>query len=83
MDNKICDERHKRIDEILAIQGKQIEHIDERVRIIEASTSRLEERIEGLIQQLEQLNVTLKWFIGTVGTALIGFFFYIVQSLLG
>jgi predicted nuclease with TOPRIM domain len=80
MDKSICDERHKRIDEKLESHERRLNNHSERLDRIELANGRLEERLNNLIQQLEQLNKTMKWFIGLLVGAFISFFFYAVQQ---
>lgn len=80
MEKTICDERHKRIDEKLESHERRLNNHSERLDRIELANGRLEERLNNLIQQLEQLNKTMKWFITAIVGAFIGFFFYAVQQ---
>jgi hypothetical protein len=47
--------------------------------MIENINSRLEERISNLINQLNTLNVTLRWFMGLLIGAFVTFFFVAAQ----
>lgn len=76
----LCKERHKRIDEKIDVHERRINNHSERLDAIECSTSRLEERLDGLIKQLTQLNSTLKWFMGLIIGAFVSFFFYAAQK---
>lgn len=80
MDATLCKERHKRIDEKLEIVEKRLDNHSGRLDRIEQVNSRLEERLEGLIDKLGTLNTTLKWFIGLMVGAFVSFFFYAVQQ---
>lgn len=80
MEEKLCEARHKRLDEKIEVHDKRIDNHSERLDRIELSTGKLEERLEGLINQLGSLNTTLRWFIGLLIGALVSFFFYIVQN---
>ena len=77
---KICDERHRRLDEKIAVHERRLNNHSERLDRIELTSGRLEERLSNLIQQLEQLNKTMKWFITVIVGAFISFFFYVVQQ---
>lgn len=79
MESKICDERHKRIDEKLEAHDKRLNNHGERLDRIEIANSKLEERLDNLIKQIAQLNSTLKWFMGIMVGAFISFFFYAAQ----
>lgn len=80
MEDKLCEIRHQRLDEKIDVHDKRINNHSERLDRIELSTGKLEERLEGLINQLGSLNTTLRWFIGLLIGALVSFFFYIVQN---
>ena len=80
MEKSICDERHKRIDEKLELHERRLNNHSERLDRIELANGRLEERLNNLIQQLEQLNKTMKWFIGLLVGSFVAFFFYAVQQ---
>jgi predicted nuclease with TOPRIM domain len=76
----LCKERHKRIDEKLDVAERRLNNHSERIDKIEQVNSRMEERLNGLIDQLGTLNTTLKWFIGLIVGAFVSFFFYAVQN---
>ena len=78
--DKLCDERHKRIDEKLELHERRLNNHSERLDRIELANGRLEERLNSLITQLENLNKTMKWFITALLGAFISFFFYAVQQ---
>jgi len=80
MDKSVCDERHKRIEEKFELHERRLNNHSERLDRIELTSGRLEERLNNLILQLEQLNKTMKWFIGLLVGAFISFFFYAVQQ---
>ncbi|SHF12048.1 Haemolysin XhlA, partial [Tissierella praeacuta DSM 18095] len=80
VENKICEERHKRIDEKISVHERRINNHSERLDIIERVNSRLEERLDGLIKQLASLNSTMKWFMGLLLGGIVSFFFYAVQQ---
>lgn len=80
MEKTICDERHRQINYRLDVTEKRLNEHGERLDRIELSNGRLEERLNNLITQLEQLNKTMKWFIGLLVGSFVGFFFYAVQQ---
>lgn len=80
MEKSICEERHRQIDYRLDITEKRLSSHSERLDRIELTSGRLKERLNNLIQQLEQLNKTMKWFIGLLIGAFVSFFFYVVQQ---
>lgn len=80
MEKTICEERHRQIDYRLDIAEKRLNSHSERLDRIELTSGRLEERLNNLIQQLEELNKTMKWFIGLLVGSYVTFFFYVVQQ---
>jgi predicted nuclease with TOPRIM domain len=76
----LCDERHKRLDEKIAIHERRLNNHSERLDRIELANGRLEERLNNLITQLENLNKTMKWFMGLLVGSFVAFFFYAVQQ---
>ena len=80
IDEKLCDMRHDRINERIDTNERRINNHSERLDIIEQVNSRLEERLNNLISQLEQLNSTMKWFIGLLVGSFVAFFFYAIQQ---
>ena len=80
METKIWEEKHRQIDYRLDVHEKRLNSHSERLDRIELVNSRLEERLNNLIQQLEQLNKTMKWFIGLLVGSFVAFFFYAVQQ---
>ena len=79
VNSEICKEKHKRIEEKIEVHDRRINNHSDRLDVIERSNSRLEERLDGLIKQLAQLNSTLKWFMGLMIGAFVSFFFYAAQ----
>ena len=79
-DEKLCDMRHDRSNERIDINEKRINNHSERLDRIEQVNSKLEERLNNLVNQLEQLNSTMKWFIGLLGGSFVAFFFYAIQQ---
>lgn len=80
MEKSVCEERHKRLDEKIEVHERRINNHSERLDKIELANGRLEERLNNLITQLENLNKTMKWFIGLLVGAFVGFFFYAIQA---
>ena len=80
MEEKLCEVRHQRLDEKIGLAEKRLNSHSERLDKIEYTNGRLEERLDGLIKQLGNLNTTLKWFIGLLVGSFVAFFFYAVQQ---
>ncbi len=80
----IVDELHKhkfeRLDEKFDSHEFRLNNHSVRIDVLEREQSKFEARMEGLIKQLELLNITMRWFIGVLVGALVTFFFYAVQQ---
>ena len=74
-----CEQIHKQVDYRLDVHDKRLNDHSKRLDMIENINSRLEERLNNLINQLNSLNVTLRWFMGMILGAFVGFFFYAAQ----
>ena len=78
--DKICEERHKRVDERLDTQDRRLNNHGERIDALEQSRSRTDTRLENLCEKIESLVTTMRWFMGLAVGALISFFFYAIQQ---
>jgi hypothetical protein len=74
-----CEQIHKQVDYRLDVHDKRLNDHSKRIDMIENINSRLEERISNLINQLNTLNVTLRWFMGLLIGAFVTFFFVAAQ----
>ena len=79
MDENICKEVREKINYRLDKQENRMDNHSQRIDLIENGYSRLDERLNNLIVQIESLNTTIKWFLGLLMGSFIGFFFYAVQ----
>ncbi|HCL4447478.1 TPA: hemolysin XhlA family protein [Clostridium botulinum] len=79
MELKVCEEKHKRIEEKINVHDIRLNNHSERIDKIEQSQSRTDAKIENLCDQLKQLVSVLKWYIGLTVGALVSFFFYAIQ----
>lgn len=74
-----CEQMHKQVDFRLDGHDKRLDNHSSRIDVLENVNGRLEERISNLITQLNNLNVTLRWFMGLLIGAFVTFFFYAAQ----
>lgn len=81
METKIWEEKNRQIDYRLDVHEKRLNSHSERLDRIELANGRLEERLNNLIQQLESLNTTMRWFMGLMVGTLLGFFIWYIQRL--
>ena len=79
MELKVCEEKHKRIEEKINVHDIRLNDHGKRIDKIEQSQSRTDAKIENLCDQLKQLVSVLKLYIGLSVGALVSFFFYAIQ----
>ncbi|AWB31508.1 MULTISPECIES: hemolysin XhlA family protein [Clostridium] len=79
MELKVCEEKHKRIEEKINVHDIRLNDHGKRIDKIEQNQSRTDTKIENLCDQLKQLVSVLKWYIGLTVGALVSFFFYAIQ----
>ncbi|ACA43846.1 hypothetical protein FDC22_05970 [Clostridium botulinum] len=79
MELKVCEEKHKRIEEKINVQDIRLNDHGKRIDKIEQSQSRTDTKIENLCDQLKQLVGIMKWYVGLTVGALVSFFFYAIQ----
>ncbi len=80
MDKSVWDEKHKRIEEILDVHEKRLNVHGDKLDEQAITTSRLEEKLLSLIDQLKTTNNLMMWFIGLMVVQFVGFFFVAVQK---
>lgn len=80
MEKSLCDERHGQLKYRIEIAEKRLDNHGKRLDRIELANGRLEERLNSLITQLENLNKTMKWFMGLLLGGIVSFFFYAIQN---
>lgn len=76
----VCNEKHKRVDERLETHEKRLNAHAEQLDGLSLSDARNTTSLDNLCKQIADLVQTVKWLIGLVGSALLGFFFYAVQT---
>lgn len=81
MDEKLCEIRHKRLDEKLEVHERRLNNHGERIDKLEQFKSSTETEIKNLIQQIQSLVTTMRWFMGLMVGTLVGFFIWYVQQL--
>ncbi|EPY2274696.1 hemolysin XhlA family protein [Clostridium sp. FAM 1755] len=79
MELKVCEEKHKRLEEKINVHDTRLNDHSKRIDKIEQNQSRTDTKIENLCEQLKQLVSVLKWYIGLTIGALVSFFFYAIQ----
>ncbi|WP_049041855.1 hemolysin XhlA family protein [Clostridium sporogenes] len=79
MELKVCEEKHKRIEEKINVHDTRLNDHAGRIDKLEQNQSRVDVKIENLCEQIKQLVSVLKWYIGLSVGALVSFFFYAIQ----
>ncbi|NFC86237.1 hypothetical protein EXN13_00685 [Clostridium botulinum] len=79
MELKVCEEKHKRLEEKINVHDTRLNDHAGRIDKLEQNQSRVDVKIENLCEQIKQLVSVLKWYIGLSVGALVSFFFYAIQ----
>jgi guanylate kinase len=79
MNDELCLEKHRRIDENLEVHTTRLNNHADRIDKLEQYQSATNTKIENLCEQIKSLVGTMKWFIGLLVGSFVGFFFYAVQ----
>ncbi|MDU4597207.1 hemolysin XhlA family protein [Clostridium sporogenes] len=79
MELKVCEEKHKRLEEKINVHDTRLNDHAGRIDKLEQNQSRVDVKIENLCEQIKQLISVLKWYIGLTVGALVSFFFYAIQ----
>lgn len=80
MEDSICTEKHKNINEKFRIQEKRLNNHSVRLDELEQYRSEAKVEIKNLCMQIKSLVTTMRWFIGLMVGAFVGFFFYVIQT---
>ena len=78
-DEKLCEQKHRQIDEKFKEHGGTLKEYDGRIGRIEQNERESKTQIQNLCETVKSLNTTIRWFMGIWVTSLLGFFFYAVQ----
>lgn len=81
MDDKVLEykvgEHDKRLDE----HGRVLEEHEHKINDLATSNIRLADSVDNLAKNMEKGFTLMKWFIGLLASGIVGFFFYMIQSL--
>jgi hypothetical protein len=80
-DEKLCDEKHKNIKDVLDDHEKRLNGHSKRIDDLEKDGVEYKSDIKHLCEEVSGLVTTMKWFMGIWVTSLLGFFFYAVQKI--
>lgn len=78
---EVLEEKFKNIDTKDKVQDERLNNHSGRLDKLEQYRERSDEKIENLCKQIESLVSTIKWAMGTLIVALIGFALWYIQSL--
>jgi chromosome segregation ATPase len=79
-DEKLCGEKHKNLDSILNDHEIRLNKHGQRLDNLEQESAELKTDIKHLCEDLKDLTSVLRWFIGVIISALLGFFFFAIQN---
>ncbi|KYN77190.1 hypothetical protein A0J52_10030 [Clostridium sporogenes] len=79
MELKVCEEKHKRLEEKINVHDTRLNDHSGRIDKLEQNQSRVDVKIENLCEQIKQLVSIMKWYVGLTVGALVSFFFYAIQ----
>lgn len=80
MDEELCKEKHKGIDEKFERHEKWLGEHEGKIDELCKSDATNTQAIKELCAQIASLVTTIRWLIGVVITSLIGFFVFAVQN---
>ena len=75
----INKERYDRINERLTQDESTMTEHRKDIDMLKNQQARTDENLKGVIKELSELNITMRWFVGVMVGSLAGFFFYAVQ----
>jgi DNA repair ATPase RecN len=80
MQEQVCIEKHKRINEQLQIHDRRLNDHAKRLDQLSEDSREYKIQIQNLCKDIGNLVTTLRWFIGLMVGAFVSFFFYAVQN---
>ena len=80
MEPRECDIHRKHIGEKIERNETRLNNHSERIDALEQHRSGIEQQIKNLMEQMQSLITTMRWFTGLLIGSFVGFFFYAVQS---
>jgi chromosome segregation ATPase len=78
-DERLCEQKHRQIDEKFKEHGGTLKEYNGRIGRIEQNERESKTQIQNLCETVKSLNTTIRWFIGLQIGGYIGFFFYAAQ----
>lgn len=81
MDDKIIEYRVDEHDKKLAEHDKVLDDHEQKINSLAVSSTKLADSIDNLSSNMEKGFSLMKWLLGVLASGVIGFFFYMIQSL--
>ena len=78
-EHSINKERYDRINERLTQDESTMTEHRKDIDMLKNQQARTDENLKGVIKELSELNITMRWFVGVMLGSLASFFFYAVQ----
>ncbi|NRT90078.1 hemolysin XhlA family protein [Clostridium beijerinckii] len=82
MNEELCLEKHKRLEEKLETHEKRLNAHGEKLDSLEQDNASFKAELRSLCDNLKALTSVMKWFIGIWVTTLLGFFIYSIEKLI-
>ncbi|MET3616714.1 putative nuclease with TOPRIM domain [Peptoniphilus olsenii] len=80
MDERECDLYRQHLKEKIERNETRINNHSTRIDKLEQYRSGTEQQIKNLVDQVQNLVTTMRWFIGLLIGSFVSFFFYAVQN---
>ncbi len=80
MNEELCIEKHKRIEEKLKTHDDRLNKHGEILDKLEQDNASFKTELKNLCDNLKALTGVMKWFIGTWVVTLLGFFIYAIEK---
>lgn len=80
MDDKQCETYRKIVDDKISVHDKRLDNHSERLDKLENYKYMIDERINHLIEKIDDLMGSMKWLTRGIGTAIIGILVYVIQQ---
>ena len=77
----LCDQKHKRQDEINQTHERRLNNHAGRIDILEQGRASSDTKIDNLCDQIKSLVATIRWSGGLLVSVLVGFFIWYIQNL--
>ena len=68
-------------DKKLTEHDKKFEEQEHKINDLVVSNTKLADSVDSLSKNMEKGFTLMKWFIGLLASGIVGFFFYMIQSL--